>query len=120
MGHWKYLAIYLGSGLVGNLLSLYMDIQSQSNIVSAGASGAIYGIIGGVFVLMIKNKKQVREIVIRRLVFVIVVTIYYGSQAAQIDNAAHVGGLIGGIVLTVLFTVHKKTTYRNRKEYVAR
>ena len=107
-------------GLVGNLLSLYMDIQSQSNIVSAGASGAIYGIIGGVFVLMIKNKKQVREIVIRRLVFVIVVTIYYGSQAAQIDNAAHVGGLIGGIVLTVLFTVHKKTTYRNRKEYVAR
>ena len=77
VGHWKYLAIYLGSGLVGNLLSLYMDIQSQSNIVSAGASGAIYGIIGGVFVLMIKNKKQVREIVIRRLVFVIVVTIYY-------------------------------------------
>ena len=120
VGHWKYLMIYLGSGLVGNLLSLYMDIQSQSNIVSAGASGAIYGIIGGVFVLMIKNKKQVREIVIRRLVFVIVVTIYYGSQAAQIDNAAHVGGLIGGIVLTVLFTVHKKTTYRNRKEYVAR
>lgn len=36
VGHWKYLAIYLGSGLVGNLLSLYMDIQSQSNIVSAG------------------------------------------------------------------------------------
>ena len=60
VGHWKYLMIYLGSGLVGNLLSLYMDIQSQSNIVSAGASGAIYGIIGGVFVLMIKNRKQVR------------------------------------------------------------
>lgn len=49
VGHWKYLMIYLGSGLVGNLLSLYMDIQSQSNIVSAGASGAIYGIIGGCF-----------------------------------------------------------------------
>ncbi|RXS76806.1 rhomboid family intramembrane serine protease [Blautia faecicola] len=116
VGHWKYLMIYLGSGLVGNLLSLYMDIQSQSNIVSAGASGAIYGIIGGVFVLMIKNRKQVREVVIRRLVFVIAVTIYYGSQAAQIDNAAHVGGLIGGIVLTVLFTLHWN---HSRKGYVA-
>ena len=93
-----------------------MDIQSQSNIVSAGASGAIYGIIGGVFVLMIKNRKQVREVVIRRLVFVIAVTIYYGSQAAQIDNAAHVGGLIGGIVLTVLFTLHWN---HSRKGYVA-
>lgn len=116
VGHWKYLIIYLGSGLVGNLLSLYMDIESQSNIVSAGASGAIYGIIGGIFVLMIKNRKQVREVVIRRLVFVIAVTIYYGSQAAQIDNAAHVGGLIGGIVLTVLFTLHWN---HSRKGYVA-
>ena len=84
--------------------------------MSAGASGAIYGIIGGVFVLMIKNRKQVREVVIRRLVFVIAVTIYYGSQAAQIDNAAHVGGLIGGIVLTVLFTLHWD---HSRKGYVA-
>ena len=66
--------------------------------------------------LMIKNRKQVREVVIRRLVFVIVVTIYYGSQAAQIDNAAHVGGLIGGIVLTVLFTLHWN---HSRKGYVA-
>ncbi len=94
-----------------------MDIQSQSNIVSAGASGAIYGIIGGVFVLMIKNKKQVREIVIRRLVFVIAVTIYYGSQAAQIDNAAHVGGLIGGIVADS--TVYVKHWNHSRKGYVA-
>lgn len=104
VGHWKYLIIYLGSGLLGNLLSLYMDVQSQSTVVSAGASGAIYGIIGGVFVLMIKNRKQVRESVIRRLVFVVAVTIYYGSQAAQIDNAAHVGGLIGGILLTLLLS----------------
>lgn len=102
VGHAKYLLIYLGSGIAGNLLSLYLNYQTQETVVSAGASGAIYGVIGAVFVILFKNRKIVRENILRRLLFVVIVTIYYGSQAAEIDNAAHLGGLIAGVFLAFL------------------
>lgn len=108
-GKWKYLIIYLAGGVAGNILSLLVDCRTGSMAVSAGASGAVFAVIGGVFVVLIKNRGKAEQISASRLLFVIVLTIYHGFQSTGVDNAAHIGGVLGGILLTFLLYRKKKT-----------
>ena len=101
-GKWRYLLIYLGGGLAGNIISLLMDCRSGEMAVSAGASGAVFAVIGGIFVILLKQRGRVKNLTLSRLVFVIFLSIYHGFQSTGIYNAAHVGGLLGGIFLTFL------------------
>ena len=108
-GKWRYLLIYLGGGLAGNIISLLIDCRSGEMAVSAGASGAVFAVIGGIFVILVKQRGRVKDLTLSRLVFVIFLSIYHGFQSSGIDNAAHVGGLLGGIFLTFLVYRRKNT-----------
>ena len=102
VGKWRYLLIYFGSGIAGNLLSFFLE-QNQGNYsVSAGASGAIFGVLGGVLVMMVASRGRAGDVTVRRLGFMILLTIYYGFQSAGINNAAHIGGILGGVLFTLL------------------
>ena len=102
VGRWRYLVIYLGGGIIGNLLSMLWDCRTGFTAVSAGASGAVFAVIGGVFVILLKNRGRIEQMTASRLLFVIVLTIYHGFQSAGVDNAAHIGGVLGGALLTAL------------------
>ncbi len=102
VGKWKYLLIYFGGGLLGNILSLLVEIHSQDMAVSAGASGAVFAVIGGVFVVLLKNKEKAQDISASRVLFVIVLSVYHGFQSTGVDNVAHIGGVLGGIILTTI------------------
>ena len=110
-GKWRYLLIYLGGGLAGNIVSLLMDYRTGELVVSAGASGAVFAVIGGILVILIKQRGKVENLTLPRLVFVIFLSIYHGFQSTGIDNAAHIGGLLGGIILA-FFVYRKKTPKR--------
>ena len=110
-GKWRYLLIYLGGGLAGNIVSLLMDYRTGEMVVSAGASGAVFAVIGGIFVILIKQRGKVENLTLPRLGFVIFLSIYHGFQSTGIDNAAHIGGLLGGIILA-FFVYRKKTPKR--------
>lgn len=112
VGPVKYLVIYLLGGLAGNLLSLAMDLRSESFPVSAGASGAIFAVVGAVLYIVLHNKGQLGTITLRRLLLMIVVTLGQGFTEVGTDNAAHVGGLIGGFLLAVL--LYWKKAYPKR------
>lgn len=111
VGKWRYLLIYLGGGLAGNLLSLYLDMRSGTMVISAGASGAVYAVIGGIIVLLIANRGRLRGISVQRVVITVILMLYYGSQAEGIDNAAHIGGVAAGIILTMLCYRPNRITY---------
>lgn len=102
MGHWKYLFLYLAGGLGGNLLSFYLDIRNGEAVISAGASGCVFAVVGALLYVLIKRKGRLEEMTVQRLALMAVLSIYYGFTSAQVDNAAHIGGLITGFLLGVL------------------
>lgn len=111
IGKWKYLLIYLGGGIIGNLFSLILDCRTGQMAVSAGASGAVFAVIGGILVILIRHKGRFYNMTASRVLFMMALSIYYGFQSTGVDNAAHVGGALGGIFLTLLL-------YRKKKNYV--
>lgn len=106
LGKWKYLLIYLVSGLGGSLLSLYMMVQTNEMSVSAGASGAIFGVIGALLCVAIKNRGRVEGLTSRGLVFMTALCLYFGLSSTGVDNWCHIGGLLTGFLMS--FVLYRK------------
>lgn len=102
IGKIRFILIYIGSGLTGNVVSAWCDISGGNYAVSAGASGAIFGIVGALLYVVIRNHGRVGDISTRGLVLMAGLSLYYGFTAQGVDNAAHIGGLISGFLLAVL------------------
>jgi membrane associated rhomboid family serine protease len=97
-GKMKFLCIYILSGLVGSTASIFL-----SKTLSAGASGAIYGLLGAIMILTKKSKKMADGLSAYIFSIMIIVGLGLGFMDASIDNFAHIGGLITGILLGYLF-----------------
>ena len=102
LGKIRFLLIYLCSGLCGNVLSLWLDVHTGSYAVAAGASGAVFGIIGALLYVAIRNHGRVGNVTGRGLLFMAVMSLYYGFTSEGVDNFAHIGGLLSGFLLAVL------------------
>lgn len=98
IGKILYFVLYMLSGIIGNVVSLLYYLRVDAQIVSAGASGAIFGVVGALCVVLIVNHEQEEYLTPGRLLFFIIVMIYSGLTSAGIDNAAHIGGLFAGII----------------------
>ena len=101
LGHVKYLILYLLSGIGANWISMAVG-KSDQMIVSAGASGAIFGVIGGLFYAVAVNKGRLEDLQTKQLAVMIVLSLYMGITSSGVDNAAHVAGLVLGILLGIL------------------
>lgn len=101
-GHIKYIIFYLGAGICGDLLSMYIDMVNQTWGSSIGASGAVFGIEGALLWILIRNHGRAEYITIPRFLFAVVCSLICGFTSTGIDNAAHVGGFLGGFLLAVL------------------
>ena len=92
LGHARFVAIYLTSLLTGSLLVLIL----QPNVETLGASGAVYGLLGAAIV-MARNRDidLIQSGLLPILGLNFVITLLFGFSLA-----AHVGGLVGGLVVT--------------------
>lgn len=96
-GKKKYLAIYFLAGICSSIFS-----YSFSTSVSIGASGAIFGLLGAVLVFAIKSKGKTGIGFIKSILSVIFINIIIGITLPNIDNFAHMGGLVGGLIISFL------------------
>jgi|SRR5437868_430537 len=96
LGRWTFFAAYFISGLSGSIASLWWSPVR----ISAGASGAIFGLLGTLIALMYLGKLPLPKEVINRnlknLLFVAGLNLFYG-MSSHIDNSAHIGGLLAGL-----------------------
>ena len=101
-GKTRFLAIYFGSGLAGNLLSLFFNRASGENVVSAGASGAIFGLMGALLYVVIINRGRLGRLTGRGMLFMAALSLYFGFTSTGVDNLAHIGGIVTGFLLAVV------------------
>ncbi|MCI8320835.1 MAG: rhomboid family intramembrane serine protease [Dorea sp.] len=113
VGRLKFLLIYVASGLCGNVASAVWDIRTGEYAVSAGASGAVFGLIGALFYVALRNRGRIGDISGRGIIFMIAVMLYYGFSNAGVDNAAHIGGLLSGFFFAVL--LYRKRDRKDRQ-----
>ena len=99
LGHFRFALLYMLSGICGNIFSIAQIVLSGERHTSVGASGAVFGLIGALLIIVIINNGRYREISIHRMVLAIIYMVSTGMSAERIDNAAHLGGLISGILI---------------------
>jgi len=106
-GHFKTLIIFLYSGIVGNLLSL---ILMSDNNISAGASGAIFGLLGALLYFSINQRTYMGEALKNQILPVIIVNLLIGFMVPGINVYAHIGGFVGGIIISTFLGIKYKTS----------
>ena len=99
----QFLLIYFGAGLLGSALSLHFAAQSA---VSVGASGAVFGVAGALLVAVLQHRERIPKAFSKETLTgvgsFLVYSLLQGFAHAGIDNAAHIGGLLGGSLAAYL------------------
>lgn len=95
----QYLIIYLTSGIIASYTSYLL-----SPYISVGASGAIFGLLGGCLVFGITARRKIGKQFFLDISTVIILNIILGFSTPNIDNIAHLGGLVGGIIISIILS----------------
>lgn len=103
-GRKRYLSIYFFSALTSSLLGTLLNEKS----VSVGASGAIFGLFGSILVFSIKERKRVKKEYILNLIGIISLNLVIGFSMNNIDNLGHIGGIIGGTIISIFLSYKNK------------
>ncbi len=113
-GRLRYVVLYFGSGILAGLgsilyngyvltgrMSFQVFSKAQGFPVCVGASGAVFGVVGATLYLIVIYKGKLQDFSLFRLMIFIILSLYNGFMDTGIDNAAHVAGLAGGIILSM-------------------
>jgi len=106
IGKIKYLIIYLLSAIMGNLFSIVF----LENSLSVGASGSIFGLMGSLLYFGYHYRLYLSNALTNQIIPIIILNLALGFMNSSIDNGAHIGGLIGGYLATMIVGLKYKGT----------
>jgi rhomboid protease GluP len=117
LGKARYIVAYLCTGVLASLTSLWWH---DEGVNSAGASGAIFGMYGVFLALLLTNliPKQIRTSLLQSIGVFVVYNLIYGMKSG-VDNAAHIGGLVSGLVIGfVYYITRQKEEETNQRQFI--
>ena len=86
-------------------------LLTSNYYTSIGASGAVFGLVGALLFLVVINNGRYAGISLPRILFAIVYMLYSGYRSPQVDNSAHIGGLIAGMLVMLIIYFIGKTLF---------
>lgn len=107
LGKAKFTVIYFVSALFGSLVSMIFN----GNVASVGASGAIFGLMGALLYFGYHYRVYLGNVLKSQIVPLILINLLFGFVVEGVDNAAHIGGLIGGALITMALGVKNKSSW---------
>ncbi len=117
LGHWRFLVVYLLSGVGGNLLSLAWGSDSA---ISAGASTALFGLFGAMTATALQNRNNPVLVYLGKQSFwLALINIALDLFAPNIDIQGHIGGLVTGFLIAVIIGDRTYRKYSFKKRVVA-
>ena len=105
IGSVRYMILYTGAGIAGSIISVSYYSMTGQDVLSAGASGAIFGLVGALAAVFLFCKDQRQRFDGFGIFLMIAGSLYHGFQSGTTDNAAHIGGCIAGFILSMLLYV---------------
>ena len=103
LGHIPYAVLYFLSGIAGDVVSMGYELLSGNYSVSIGASGAVFGVEGALLLLVILYRTNLEYMTPGKVIFSVAFSLYCGFTSTDINNAAHIGGLLMGFALAAVF-----------------
>ena len=117
VGKVRFLIIYILSGIGGSTLSVLVEWYMEGYAISAGASGAIFGLTGALLCLTLLNRGYIAGVTKWGMVIVIGLSLYNGFASEGVDNLAHIGGLTTGFVVTFLLCIKRYAKRRSNPDF---
>ncbi|MFZ3580335.1 rhomboid family intramembrane serine protease [Virgibacillus sp. DJP39] len=105
-GSARFLFIYILAGIGGGLASF-----AFTTTVSAGASGALFGLFGALLLFGMLHKKLFFQTMGKGIIVLIGLNLIFGFSIPQVDNSAHIGGLIAGFLASAIVFLPKKKKF---------
>lgn len=115
IGHVWYALLYFVSGIGGNIASLYAKQITHDPSASVGASGAVFGLDGVLLAMVLFSGRRMENVTSSRVLIMILLSLYNGFRGDNIDNAAHVGGLIVGFLSGCIVCALQRARHKNRQ-----
>ncbi len=108
-GKLRFFFIYMSAGIIGVMASFaFVDG------VSAGASGAIFGLLGALLYYAWLEKDASYHVDVKQIMVIVAINLVYGFSVSSIDNAGHLGGFLGGFLAAMIVSIpEKKFTTKN-------
>jgi rhomboid protease GluP len=107
LGKTRYAALFLFSGIMGNVFTNFYP----GLVLSLGASGAVYGVFGAYLYITLFRRRLMDEASRKTLYSMLIIGVIYSIAVPGINLYAHLGGLIGGFLLMALYSKFLKGRY---------
>jgi len=111
LGHVRMLLLYLLSGIAACAASIFINHSIGHDYMTLGASGAIFGLMGIMAVVLISDGRRLDGVGLPQLIFAAALAVYSGMQSETVDQIGHVAGLAAGLLLGALFVPRRRDDY---------